>query len=77
MHCQQPELRLLTLQNEELTTDVMAVKGYEVLQAADYRLAHSPFSGKMKWLICRIRVELTLGLEQESVSTPTIGVCFV
>lgn len=44
-HAQRPEVRIVTWQNEELTTDALSIYGYEHYKAKDYVLAHAPFSG--------------------------------
>jgi hypothetical protein len=38
-------VRILTRENEELTSDALSVNGYQQYQAKDYRLVHAPFMG--------------------------------
>lgn len=42
---QRPEVRILTRENEELTSDALSVNGFQQYQAKDYRLIHAPFMG--------------------------------
>lgn len=42
---QRPEVRIVTWQNEELTTDALSIYGYDRYKAKDYVLAHAPFQG--------------------------------
>ena len=42
---QRPEVRILTRENEELTSDALSVNGFQQYQAKDYRLVHAPFMG--------------------------------
>ncbi|KAF5744798.1 hypothetical protein HS088_TW07G00378 [Tripterygium wilfordii] len=44
-NAQRPEVRILTWNNDELTTDALPVHGFEHYKAKDYSLAHAPFSG--------------------------------
>ncbi|CAL0304043.1 unnamed protein product [Lupinus luteus] len=42
---QRPEVRIVTWNNDELSTDTLPVHGFEHYKADDYSLAHTPFSG--------------------------------
>ncbi|KAH9700264.1 vacuolar protein sorting-associated protein 41-like [Citrus sinensis] len=44
-NAQRPEVRIVTWNNDELTTDALPVLGFEHYKAKDYSLAHAPFSG--------------------------------
>jgi len=44
-HAQRPEVRIVTIKNEELATDALSIHGYEHYKAKDYCLAHAPFIG--------------------------------
>ncbi|CAL0324194.1 unnamed protein product [Lupinus luteus] len=44
-NAQRPEVRIVTRNNDELSTDALPVHGFEHYKAKDYSLAHSPFSG--------------------------------
>jgi len=37
---QRPEIRIVSLQNEEISSDALSVTGYEHYQAKDYRLGN-------------------------------------
>ncbi|TKY48587.1 Vacuolar protein sorting-associated protein 41-like [Spatholobus suberectus] len=42
---QRPEVRIVTWNNDELSTDALPLHGFEHYKAKDYSLAHAPFSG--------------------------------
>ncbi|XP_061345356.1 vacuolar protein sorting-associated protein 41 homolog isoform X2 [Gastrolobium bilobum] len=42
---QRPEVRIVTWNNDELSTDALPLHGFEHYMAKDYSLAHAPFSG--------------------------------
>ncbi|KAH1220626.1 Vacuolar protein sorting-associated protein 41 [Glycine max] len=44
-NAQRPEVRIVTWNNDELSTDALPVHGFEHYRAKDYSLAHAPFSG--------------------------------
>lgn len=44
-NAQRPEVRVVTWNNDELSTDALPVHGFEHYKAKDYSLAHAPFSG--------------------------------
>ncbi|XP_050378991.1 vacuolar protein sorting-associated protein 41 homolog isoform X2 [Argentina anserina] len=44
-NAQRPEVRIVTWNNDELSTDALPVHGFEHYKANDYSLAHAPFSG--------------------------------
>lgn len=44
-NAQRPEVRVVTWNNDELSTDALPVHGFEHYKAKDYSLAHTPFSG--------------------------------
>lgn len=44
-NAQRPEVRIVTWNNDELSTDALPVHGFEHYKAKDYSLAHAPFSG--------------------------------
>lgn len=44
-NAQRPEVRVVTWDNDELSTDALPVHGFEHYKATDYVLAHTPFSG--------------------------------
>ncbi|XP_010521708.1 PREDICTED: vacuolar protein sorting-associated protein 41 homolog [Tarenaya hassleriana] len=44
-NAQRPEVRIVSWNNDELTTDALPVHGFEHYKAKDYTLAHAPFSG--------------------------------
>ncbi|KAK4286396.1 hypothetical protein QN277_002956 [Acacia crassicarpa] len=44
-NAQRPEVRVVTWNNDELSTDALPVHGFEHYKANDYSLAHTPFSG--------------------------------
>ncbi|KAG6415143.1 hypothetical protein SASPL_122545 [Salvia splendens] len=44
-NAQRPEVRVVTRNNDELSTDALPIHGFEHYKAKDYSLAHSPFSG--------------------------------
>ncbi|MED6206016.1 Vacuolar protein sorting-associated protein 41 [Stylosanthes scabra] len=44
-NAQRPEVRIVSWNNEELSTDALPVHGFEHYKAKDYSLAHAPFSG--------------------------------
>ncbi|KAG6384409.1 hypothetical protein SASPL_155776 [Salvia splendens] len=44
-NAQRPEVRVVTQNNDELSTDALPIHGFEHYKAKDYSLAHSPFSG--------------------------------
>ncbi|XP_028074583.1 vacuolar protein sorting-associated protein 41 homolog [Camellia sinensis] len=44
-NAQRPEVRVVTWNNDELTTDALPVHGFEHYKAKDYALAHVAFSG--------------------------------
>ncbi|GKV16606.1 hypothetical protein SLEP1_g27228 [Rubroshorea leprosula] len=44
-NAQRPEVRIVTWNNDELSTDALPVHGFERYKAKDYSLAHAPFSG--------------------------------
>jgi len=39
---QRPEIRIVTIRNEEISSDALTLHGYEHFQAKDYRLGLSP-----------------------------------
>ncbi|CAN1131493.1 Vacuolar protein sorting-associated protein 41 homolog, partial [Linum perenne] len=45
VNAQRPEIRVVTWNNDELSTDALPVHGFEHYKAKDYALAHAPFSG--------------------------------
>ncbi|CAL1378642.1 unnamed protein product [Linum trigynum] len=45
VNAQRPEVRVVTWNNDELSTDALPVHGFEHYTAKDYSLAHAPFSG--------------------------------
>ncbi|PON71205.1 Vacuolar protein sorting-associated protein [Trema orientale] len=44
-NAQRPEVRIVSWNNDELSTDALPVHGFEHYKAKDYSLAHAPFSG--------------------------------
>ncbi|QHO05105.1 uncharacterized protein DS421_13g445810 [Arachis hypogaea] len=44
-NAQRPEVRIVTWNNDELSTDALPVHGFEHYKPKDYSLAHAPFSG--------------------------------
>lgn len=44
-NAERPEVRIVTWNNDELSTDALPVHGFEHYKAKDYSLAHAPFSG--------------------------------
>ncbi|KAL4011310.1 hypothetical protein IC575_028364 [Cucumis melo] len=44
-NAQRPEVRVVTWNNDELSTDALPVHGFEHYKAKDYSLAHAPFAG--------------------------------
>ncbi|CAL5212206.1 unnamed protein product [Lathyrus oleraceus] len=44
-NAQRPEVRVVSWNNDELSTDALPVHGFEHYKANDYSLAHAPFSG--------------------------------
>ncbi|XP_027340722.1 vacuolar protein sorting-associated protein 41 homolog isoform X3 [Abrus precatorius] len=44
-NAQRPEVRIVTWNNDELSTDALPLHGFEHYKAKDYSLAHAPFSG--------------------------------
>ncbi|KEH29938.1 putative chromatin regulator PHD family [Medicago truncatula] len=44
-NAQRPEVRVVSWNNDELSTDALPVHGFEHYKAKDYSLAHAPFSG--------------------------------
>ncbi|XP_057781883.1 vacuolar protein sorting-associated protein 41 homolog [Salvia miltiorrhiza] len=43
-NAQRPEVRVVTQNNDELSTDALPIHGFEHYKAKDYSLAHAPFS---------------------------------
>ncbi|KAL1544094.1 Vacuolar protein sorting-associated protein 41 [Salvia divinorum] len=44
-NAQRPEVRVVTRNNDELSTDALPIHGFEHYKAKDYSLAHAPLSG--------------------------------
>lgn len=44
-NAQRPEVRIVSWNNDELSTDALPVHGFEHYKAKDYSLAYAPFSG--------------------------------